>query len=290
MTDLESKQMTIANNNNAMTTNNTNSNALVARELGEAQAAVMLAKQFPRDELAAFQNIMNSCARPSFANKAVYRYPRGKTTVSGASVVLAREIARCYGNCVSGYRVLSNDDDQIHLQGYAWDQQTNRRVVLEDKFNARIQRKFRTPDGQEETQWVTPDERDLRELVSRRASFLERNALLRLLPADLIEDAMAACTQSEAKTASGEIKADRTGTLKKLVTAYQQFGVSKDMIEDRLEHRLDDASAEEIAELRQIYNSIKDGSATRDEFFTPRAKLIVNLADIKPVAQPETAQ
>jgi hypothetical protein len=265
-----------------LATNNTNSNALVARELGEAQAAVMLAKQFPRDELAAYQSIMGACSRPSFAAKAVYRYPRGKTTVQGASVVLAREIARCYGNCVSGYRVLSNDDDQIHLQGYAWDQQTNRRVVLEDKFNAKIQRKMRNSDGVEETHWVTPDERDMRELVSRRASFLERNALLRLLPADLIEDAMSACTAAEAKTAGGEVKTDRAGTLKKLVTAYQQFGVSKDMIEDRLEHRLDDASAEEIAELRQIYNSIKDGSATRDEFFTPRAKMVVNLQDLLP--------
>lgn len=261
---------------------NTNSNALVARELGEAQAAVMLAKQFPRDELAAYQSIMGACSRASFAAKAVYRYPRGKTTVSGASVVLAREIARCFGNIVSGYRVLSNDDDQIHLQGYAWDQQSNRRVVLEDKFNAKIQRKMRKADGTEETNWVTPDERDLRELVSRRASFLERNALLRLLPADLIEDAMSACTQSEAKSASGEMKADRSGTLKKLVTAFGQFGVSKDMIEDRLDHRLDDASAEEIAELRQIFNSIKDGSASRDEFFTPRAKLTVNLADLLP--------
>lgn len=265
-----------------LATNNTNSNALVARELGEAQAAVMLAKQFPRDELAAYQSIMGACSRPSFAAKAVYRYPRGKTTVQGASVVLAREIARCFGNIVSGYRVLSNDDDQIHLQGYAWDQQSNRRVVLEDKFSAKIQRKMRNAEGVEETHWVTPDERDLRELVSRRASFLERNALLRLLPADLIEDSMAACTQAEAKIASGEVKTDRAGTLKKLVTAFGQFGVSKEMIEDRLEHRLDDASAEEIAELRQIFNSIKDGSASRDEFFTPRAKLMVNIADLLP--------
>jgi len=276
--------------NTLMTSNNTNSNALVARELGEAQAAVMLAKQFPRDELATYQSIMTACSRPSFAAKAVYRYPRGKTTVSGASVVLAREIARCFGNIVSGYRVLSNEDDQIHLQGYAWDQQSNRRVVLEDRFNAKIQRKMRTMDGVEETQWVTPDERDLRELVSRRASFLERNALLRLLPADLIEDAMGACTQAETKTASGEIKNDRNGTLKKLVTAYSGYGVNKDMIEDRLGHRLDDASAEEIAELRQIYTSIKDGSASRDEFFEPRPKMVLNLADMKPTSQPEEAQ
>lgn len=267
---------------NNLTTSNTNSNALVARELGEAQAAVMLAKQFPRDELLAYQQIIQACQRPTFAAKAVYRYPRGKTTVSGASVVLAREIARCYGNCVSGYRVLSNDDDQIHLQGYAWDQQTNRRVVLEDRFNAKIQRKFRTADGGEETQWITPDERDLRELVSRRASFLERNALLRLLPADLIEDAMAACTVAETRTADKDVKADRGGTLRKLVTAFQSFGVHRDMIEDRIGHRLEDASPEEIAELRQIYNSIKDGSATRDEFFEPRQKMAVNLADLLP--------
>ena len=267
---------------NSLTTQNATSNALVARELGEAQAAVMLAKQFPRDELSAYQAIMAACSRPSFAAKAVYRYPRGKTTVSGASVVLAREIARAYGNCVSGYRVLSNEDDQIHLQGYAWDQQTNRRVVLEDKFSAKIQRKFRNSDGNEQTQWITPDERDLRELVSRRASFLERNALLRLLPADLIEDAMNACTTSEAKSASGELKNDRGGTLKKLLVAFQSYGVHKDMIEDRLVHRLEDASPEEIAELRQIYNSIKDGSATRDEFFAPRPKMVVNFDELLP--------
>ncbi len=50
-------------------------------------------------------------------------------------------------------------------------------MEIDDTFRKKIQRKR---DGQ--TVWVTPDERDLRELTNKRGAILERNCLLKLQP------------------------------------------------------------------------------------------------------------
>src|SRR5690625_3214268 len=70
----------------------------VAREEAELKGAIFLAREFPRDEFKAYNQIVKTCARPNFAENALYSFPRGGQTVKGPSVQLAREIARCWGN------------------------------------------------------------------------------------------------------------------------------------------------------------------------------------------------
>ena len=52
------------------------------------------------------------------------------------------------------------------------------------------------PDHVRRTEWTVPDERDLRELTNRRGAICVRNAILALVPPDLVEDAMATADQT----------------------------------------------------------------------------------------------
>ncbi|MDP9135238.1 MAG: hypothetical protein M3N56_10485, partial [Actinomycetota bacterium] len=83
----------------------------VARERFEIEAMVSMAIARPRDDLRAYQKIIQSAKRPGFAAMSVYRFPRGGSSVSGPSVKLARPLAAMWGNMRSGFSVVTIDDD-----------------------------------------------------------------------------------------------------------------------------------------------------------------------------------
>ena len=238
--------------------------ASVAREEAEVKAAIVLARRFPRDEAAAYTKIMRSCDRPGFADGAAYRFPRGGQNVTGPSIDLARELARCWGNIRYGLRVVSADDDQVHIKGYAYDCETNNYVEAEDKFARLVQRKNRQT-GQ--TEWVAPDERDLRELVNRRGAICTRNAILQLMPPDVIDDAMVRANTTLQRAAAGEIKQDPAQAMRRMASAFSEFGVTSEMLEKKIGHPLSALSPEEFATLRQIFASLRDGQSRREEHF-----------------------
>ena len=70
-----------------------------SRAIAEAQGALILAKQYPRDEIKAYARVIEACQRPEMAAKAFYSFPRGKeTVVEGPTIRFAEELARCWGN------------------------------------------------------------------------------------------------------------------------------------------------------------------------------------------------
>src|SRR4051812_40088499 len=108
--------------------------ANVAREESELKAAIFLARNFPRDEAKAYARLVRSCERPSFATGAQYSFPRGEVNVKGPSVDLAREGARCWGNIRYGLRIVTLDENNVHIKGYALDLESNTYAEMEDKF------------------------------------------------------------------------------------------------------------------------------------------------------------
>lgn len=237
--------------------------ALAHREQSDIQAAVISAKHFPRNEVAASLAVTKSFARPLLAEAARYQFPRGGKTISGPSVDCARELARLWGNIRYGLRVVSLTDESVHIRGFAVDLETNSQSEYEDQFKRLVQRKQR--DG--ETRWVEPDERDLRELIGRRGAILIRNAILSLLPPDLIESALATADKTLRGVASGELKSSREDVIKHLVGRFDNLGVSVAMLEGYLGHALADANADEVTELKGIGKSLADGVTKREDHF-----------------------
>lgn len=248
--------------------------AVAAEKQYEIQSAIIIAKNFPRNEDRAFEKVMRTCQRTSFAEDAAYRFPRGNTQVIGPSVNLAREAARAWGNIRYGLAILSDDDESILLQGWAWDVESNTKITAEDRFKKLI---FRKGKG-----WIKPDERDLRELINRRGAIAVRNCLLQLLPKDLVEDAMTRCEETLRAHAAQDPDAAR----KKIILAFSEFNVTPEMLEEYLGHPLKQASSEEIVDLRNIYKSIKDGNSKWHEYVNgdkkepEKGKLTVD--DLKP--------
>lgn len=233
--------------------------AATAREEAELKGAIFLARQYPRNEAQAYTAIINTCKRPGFAEQARYSFPRGGQTVAGPSINMARELARRWGNIRFGLRVVGVDDEMVHIRGYAYDLETNLLVEHEDKFEKLI---YRRKGG-----WIKPDERDLRELINRRGAILVRNAILQVVPTDVVEDAMRAVGETLTKAAAGDIEQSREQAVRRLTLAFDGFGVTSEMLEEYLKNPLDAITPEQLADLRSIYRSINDGNTRRQDHF-----------------------
>lgn len=250
-------------NENLPATQEVGALAAVAREQSEIQAAIISAKKFPRNEQASRNKALASFERPTLAEGAQYAFPRGGKQIKGPSIDLAVECARTWGNMRYGIRIVKNDEEMVHIKGYALDLENNNYAEFEDEFAKKIQRKTQR-DGQSITLWVTPDERDLRELINRRGAICVRNALLRLLPPDLIDDCCAVADKTLRKGAQGGSKQD---SVNRLTYGFSKLGISIEMLEAKLLHGIDIITEEEVVWLTGIYKSIADGHSKREEHF-----------------------
>lgn len=224
------------------------------RAVAEAQGKLVLAKKFPRDENAAHAKLMKACKMKAFADVAFYNVPRAGGSVSGPSIRLAEEVARCYGNFQYGHRELSRDSNKSEVEVYAWDMEENnystRQITV---FHVRD-----TKDGPKPLR----DQKDIDDKIANVASKQVRGRILALMPKWLVEEAIQECR----KTIAGNNDEPLDVRVRKMTQAFAKFGVTTSHLERHLGHPLDQTLLDEIVDLTGIYNSIKEGTAP-SEFF-----------------------
>lgn len=225
------------------------------RAITEAQGKLLIAKRFPRDQAAAYERIMISCKRPPLAGSAMYSYPRGGEVVTGPSIRLAEELARAWGNIEYGIRELSQKDGISEMEAYCWDLETN--VVSSQKFTVKHER--HTKSGVKKL----TDPRDIYELTANNAGRRLRARILAVIPPDLVDAAVEQCYQTLAGATSEPIQ-DR---LRKMLRAFEPFGVNKSHIEQRIGKPIDQILADELVQLQSIYTSLRDNMSAPSDWF-----------------------
>jgi hypothetical protein len=231
-----------------------------ARAAQEVQAAMVIAKKFPRDENKAYAAIIQSCKRKTLAEAAIYSYPRGGSTVEGPSIRLAEEMARNWGNLDYGLVELEQTKDNSVVMAFAWDQQTGTRrsMVFTVPHVREVGR------GQNKTLKALDDPRDVYEIVANMGARRMRACIMALIPGDFIDGAVEECNRTMADAEKGVSLQDRCA---KMVAAFSDFGVTQDMIEKKFQHRLGAITEAELNQLRKIYRAIADSAASREQFF-----------------------
>lgn len=227
-----------------------------SRAIAEVEGQVLMAKKFPRGPVQAMDRILAECRRKTLAEQAEYRFPRGRDTITGASIRLAEVIARNWGNISFGIIELERKNQESQMLAYAWDLETN--VMARQEFKVRHLRD--TKEGLKPLR----DERDVYEITANQGSRRLRSCILRIIPGDVVDEALKECSKTLNETI-GNVQERIPGMLEK----FNEMGVSKTMIERRLRHRVETMNGPELLSLIKIYNSIKDGIATPDDYFEP---------------------
>jgi hypothetical protein len=227
-----------------------------SREAQQIQAALVVAKKFPRDQHAAFQRIIEACKRKGLAEEAVYLYSRGGQSITGASIRLLEVVAQQWGNFQCGIIELDNQDGESRVQAFAWDLETN--ANDSKTFTVRHERYTKTGGIVK-----LEDPRDQYEHVANFAARRKRACMEAVIPRDIIDAAIEQCDKT-LKTGHTEPITDR---VRKIVGAFAEFGVTPEMLERRLQHKLEAINEQELVILRKIYTSLKDGLGRREDFF-----------------------
>ena len=226
-----------------------------SKAIAEAQGKLIIAKNFPRDEHLAYAKAIEACKRKSLAEKAIYSYPRSGSTISGPSIRLAEELARCWGNVDFGIKELSQKDGESEMSAYCWDMETN--TMSSQTFVVAHVRD--TKKGQIKL----TEQRDIYENNANMAGRRLRARILAILPPDLVEAAVIECK----KTLAGNNDTPISDRINKMVAAFAKFGVKIETIEKRLDRKIDTMTVEDISEYIGIYNSLKDGNSSISDWF-----------------------
>jgi len=240
--------------------------------MAEVFGAIVSAKQFPRDEKLAVDNIKKACQRSGLAAQAVYSFPRGKKDVrdkegntrkvqnyvTGPSIRLAEVIAQCWGNIDFGTRELEQRDGASVMQAYCTDLQTNTRRTK----NFVVQHK-RTAG---KTTYAVTEPRDVYELTANQGARRERSCILGIIPGDIIEEAIEAC---EKTIKAGVTKENLPDKIAKMIAVFEkEFDVTEDMLNSvSASGSIREIDTSGYIEMRKLHQAIKDGFVKPEEYF-----------------------
>lgn len=227
---------------------------MLSRQAQEVQAAMVVAKKFPRDERASADRILAACSRETLAKDSAYEYPRGGETITGPSIRLAEALAQNWGNIDFGIIELEQKNGESQVMSYAWDLETNTR-------QSKI---FTVPHVRQSKKGVHPltDPRDIYEMVANQGARRLRACILGVIPGDVVDMAMKQC---ELTLKSNKVPLDER--IKNMAEAFQNdFGVSVDALRSYIGKNVEAFSDADVIRLGKVYRSLKDGVIGSDYF------------------------
>lgn len=230
------------------------------RAIAEVQGQLILAKRFPRDLNAAYAELMESCSLMAMAEQAFWKRPQGGKEISGPSIRLAEEIARVFGNYEYGHRELSRGDGKSEVEVFGWDKQTNNRSIRQ----ITVMHTMDTRDGPRKLR----DQSEIDNRIANIASKQARGRILAMMPKWLVQSAIDKCKETLAGTSAEPISV----RVRKMTQAFSKYGVTTKMLEDYMEHKLDDTNIDELVDLTGIFNALKDGGRVSDYFTNKEAE------------------
>jgi hypothetical protein len=246
--------------------------AVAASAKAAIEARIVMALKRPRSYDLARERLMTTAGRPAFAERAIYKKPAGKGTITGLSVRFAEEALRAFGNLEVTTECLYDDDDRVVVKVTAVDLETM--AVYSDTavVQKKVERKG-SPSGRDviatrvnsfgdKVLICKATEDEVATKTAAVKSKLRRNAILALIPVDLADEARAACEATSAREIAGNLPQVR----ERMISAFAQLkpAVSPSELSKYLGHDVKQASVEEMQELKQILNGLAEGGRWGD--------------------------
>lgn len=257
-----------------------------SRAVAEVQAAIYVARQFPRDVGRSRSAMQAACGSMALAEKAFYKFPRAGGAVEGSTIHLAKTLAQAWGNIQYGVAEMRRDDAyrQSEMQAWAWDVEANTRHVLT----------FIVPHAKFANKQVQQlvDLRDIYENNANNGARRLREAIFAVIPDFFIDEAEDLCRETLHKGDGKPIEQRIEGA----IAVFQRLGISADRLEQKLGRPRAQWSGADIAQLLITHKSIDRREIAVDEAF-PQARVTGSEitgknggAKREPADWPETAQ
>ncbi|WP_121701672.1 MULTISPECIES: hypothetical protein [Streptomyces] len=236
-----------------------------SRAVAEVQAAIYVARQFPRDVGRSRANMQAACGSMALAEKAFFKFPRAGGSVEGSTIHLAKTLAQAWGNIQYGVSEMRRDDEyrQSEMQAWAWDVEANTRHVLT----------FIVPHAKFANKQVQQlvDLRDIYENNANNGARRLREAIFAVIPDFFIDEAEELCRETLHKGDGKPLEQRIDGAIQ----VFQQLGVNADRLEQKLGRTRSNWNGADIAQLLITHKSIQRREIAVDEAF-PQARITGN--------------
>ena len=242
-----------------------------SRAVAEVAAAVRVAKDYPRNEHRAWEQMRQSCGTLALAKRAYYRVPnRGE----GPSVHLARELARCFGNIQHGIIELRRDDEAgvSEVQAFAWDVENNTRSVR----SFIVPHMKTTGKGASKSNVKILDLTDIVNNNNNVGSRAVREVIFTVLPDAFVDEATRLCFEA-LQRGDGQPFDQR---IEQMVAAYGRAKITQQQLEGKVGRPRAEWDDQDFATLSILFESLRNGDARKDEEFPNAGAAPVTAAEI----------
>lgn len=244
----------------------TQGSALAARAQAEVQARYIVALQRPRNVEQFRIRLLEHCKRPGFALVAEYSKPVGGQSIKGPSIRFVETAVQEFSN-VTPEETITYDDDYKRVTRVAITDLERNVTYYGDVMIEKTVERRQPKDGEvlgsrinsygDTVYKIRATEDDFANKVGAACSKKLRNLGLRILPADIVAEAMDLCRETRMKKDAQDPAAAR----RQLADAFAALRVMPVDLDAFLGHAFDQASPAEIEELRGAYTCVRDGEA-----------------------------
>jgi hypothetical protein len=236
------------------------------------QAKYLVAINKPRNPDQARQTILKECKRPGFAESVEFKKPVGGKKIKGLSIRFTEVALAAWENADVDTTIVYEDENYRRVKVTVMDLENNTTFSKEVQVRKTVERKNprgreilseRTNTKGEIVYIVKATDDELQNKENAMVSKAIRNEGLRLLPADIKDEAVQVARQ----TVRDRDAKDPDAAKKKILDSFASIGISANDIEKYLKHKTDRLTPKELEDLRDIYVAINEGEATWAQFF-----------------------
>lgn len=223
---------------------------------GMVDSQISTAKRYPRS-ISRFLKEVKSLATldEETAASCMYALPRGGKTIEGPSARFAEILVYAWGNSRAEARVISEGATHIECEGTFYDLERN--VAVRKVIKRRITNK----------QGRRYDDDMIGTTGNAGNSIAFRNAVFTAIPKALWKG-----IYEQTRLASLGKAGTLTQTRQKMIEYYAKMGVTQEQLFAVLKvEGIEDVREDQIITLRGLATALKDGEATLEDVFNPRA-------------------
>lgn len=255
----------------------TASTAVAEQARAQTNARYIVAERNPRDMDNMRVRLLADCKRPGFAAVARYSKPVGGKPITGPSIRFVEAAIRHMGNVLVETPTVFDDPQKRIVRVALTDLETNTTyqadVVIEKTVERRQLRDGQIPLGSRTNSYgstvylVAASDDDLLVKSAALVSKAIRTLGLRIVPGDIVEEAMERC----AETTQTRDAADPDAARKAVADNFATLGVLPSEIKAYLGCDIGAASPAQLTELRAIFAAIRDGEAAWADVLASKA-------------------
>jgi hypothetical protein len=245
--------------------------------IAEIQAQYAVAFRNPRHYDTVRRRILDACARPGFQAAARYAKPVGTGKVEGWSVRAAEEFLRDMGNVRINTVTTFESESERKIRITATDMESNATFGRELTLQKTVERKgekvvaerpqdiisSRVNSYGDKVYIVRATEDELLQKESAAVSKVVRNEGLRLIPGDLLEEALA-CIKGGKDAGRAVLAA--TEEAHKVIDAFALRGIAVREIESYIGVPVKQFTVADLIDLREIFAAMRDEGARWSEY------------------------